>query len=63
MRIRDAGSGMEKILIRNAGSGIGKSRIRDREKHPGSATLVKGAQWNGIWRGWLENLGCMYGGT
>jgi hypothetical protein len=58
MRIRDRKNfdpGWEEV-----GSGFG---IRDQEKPPGSATLVKGEQWNGKGRGWLENVGCMYGGT
>ncbi len=39
------GSGMEKNS--DSGSGIEKSRIRDREKHPGSATLIitGGCEW------------------
>ncbi len=39
MRIRDTGSGMEEIRIRDPGWKKVESGIRDREKHPGSATL------------------------
>ena len=41
--IRDPGSGMETVRIRDPGWKKVGSGIRD--KHPGSATLVKAASW------------------
>jgi hypothetical protein len=42
MRIRDPVLGMETIRIQDSGSGMEKSQIQDgRDKHPGSATLLK----------------------
>jgi hypothetical protein len=46
-RIRDPGSGLEKIQIRDGkNSDPGWKKIRIRDKHPGSATLEKKTKTN-----------------
>ncbi len=54
MQIRNPGYWMEKIRFRDPGWKTVRSGVRDREKHPGSATLVAGRAY---WRETGRELG------